>query len=461
MPLKKLNKFAMAGVIWALAWPTMLEQLMQTAVQYIDTAMVGVLGTDAVAAVGSTTSVNWLIGSSISAISIGFLSQIAQAFGADDEERAKKLSAQAVTVTLVIGLFFTALTLSLSGVIPAMMQVDEKIRILSGQYFFILYTPMLFRAATTVFSTVLRAAGDTKTPMKVGIAVNITNIVLNFFFIYETRQVSLFGATFKVFGFGFGVLGAAAASAIAFALGGILLTVALFKHKEISPAKNSFKPDLKLLAPCFKISVPNFFQRFGTSLGYVVFAAMVNSVGPTAMAAHTVANTVESLFYIPGYGMQTAAATLAGNAYGAGDNKRLKSLCKMLIPIEIGLMIISGAALFFTARPLVSLFSDSAEVINLGTVVLKMVALSEPFFGFTIVVEGMMQGIGNTKPPFVYNILTMWGIRIVGTFICTQLLGLGLVSAWGCMVAHNLTLCALFLISFISGRWNPMNKKAN
>lgn len=223
--MKKTSKFAMAGVILALAWPTMLEQLMQTAVQYIDTAMVGVLGTDAVAAVGSTTSVNWLIGSSISAISIGFLSQIAQAFGADDKERAKRLSAQAVTVTAVIGLFFTVLTLGLSGVIPALMQVDSSIRALSGQYFFILYTPMLFRTATTVFSTVLRSAGDTKTPMKVGIAVNLTNIVLNFFFIYETRQVSLFGATFKVFGFGFGVLGAAAASAVAFALGGILVTI--------------------------------------------------------------------------------------------------------------------------------------------------------------------------------------------------------------------------------------------
>ncbi len=457
--MKKTNKFAMAGIIWALAWPTMLEQLMQTAVQYIDTAMVGVLGTDAVAAVGSTTSVNWLIGSSIAAISIGFLSQIAQAFGADDEERAKKLSAQAVTVTLVIGLFFTALTLSLSGIIPVLMQVDESIRDISGQYFFIIYTPMLFRTATTIFSTILRAAGDTKTPMKVGIAVNITNIVLNFFFIYETRQVSLFGATFKVFGLGFGVLGAAAASALAFILGGVLLTVSLLRHKVISPKGQSFKPDLKLLIPCFKISVPNFFQRFGTSLGYVVFAAMVNSVGSAAMAAHTVANTVESLFYIPGYGMQTAAATLAGNAYGAGDNKKMKSLCKMLIPIEIGLMVISGAALFLAAKPLVSLFSSSEEVINLGSTVLKMVALSEPFFGFTIVVEGMMQGIGNTKPPFIYNILTMWGIRIVGTFICTQLLGFGLVSAWGCMVAHNLTLCALFLISFLSGRWNPMNKK--
>jgi putative MATE family efflux protein len=254
-------------------------------------------------------------------------------------------------------------------------------------------------------------------------------------------------------------LGAAAASAVAFILGGVLLTVSLLRHKVISPKGQSFKPDLELLIPCFKISVPNFFQRFGTSLGYVVFAAMVNSVGSAAMAAHTVANTVESLFYIPGYGMQTAAATLAGNAYGAGDNKKMKSLCKMLIPIEIGLMVISGAALFLAARPLVSLFSSSEEVINLGSAVLKMVALSEPFFGFTIVVEGMMQGIGNTKPPFIYNILTMWGIRIVGTFICTQLLGLGLVSAWGCMVAHNLTLCALFLISFISGRWNPMNKK--
>ncbi len=457
--MKNLNKFAMAGVIWALAWPTMLEQLMQTAVQYIDTAMVGVLGTDAVAAVGSTTSVNWLIGSSISAISTGFLAHIAQAFGAQDEERAKKLSAQAVTVTLIVGLFFTALTLGLSGVVPTLMQVDESIRTLSGQYFFILYTPMLFRAATTVFSTVLRSAGDTKTPMKVGIGVNLANIVLNFFLIYETRQITVFGGTFKVFGLGFGVLGAALASAIAFALGGILLTVALFRHKKISPARQSLKPDLKLLLPCFKISVPNFFQRFGTSLGYVVFAAMVNSVGSAAMAAHTVANTVESLFYIPGYGMQTAAATLAGNAYGAGDKAKMKSLCKMLIPIEIGLMVISGLTLFFTAKPLVSLFSDSEQVINLGAAVLQMVALSEPFFGFTIVVEGMMQGIGNTKTPFVYSILTMWGIRIVGTFICTQFLGLGLISAWGCMVAHNLALFVLFLISFISGRWNPMNNK--
>ena len=110
----KLN-LAMIGVILSLAWPTMLEQLMQTAVQYIDTAMVGSLGTQATAAVGATSTVNWLIGSSISALGIGFLSFIARALGAKDQEGAKRAVSQAVLAVLVAGAFFTVLTLSLSG----------------------------------------------------------------------------------------------------------------------------------------------------------------------------------------------------------------------------------------------------------------------------------------------------------------------------------------------------------
>ena len=457
--MDKKEKTTIVSAIIALAWPTMLEQLMQTAVQYVDTAMVGVLGTDAVAAVGATTSVNWLIGSSISALATGFLSQIAIARGANEHKKARGISAQAVTVTLIVGLFFTLLTLSLSTLVPTLMQVDPKIRTVSGQYFFILYLPMVFRTAITVFSTVLRAAGDSKTPMKVGIAVNITNVILNFFFIYKTRNVTLFGQSIKIYGLNMGVLGAAWASAAAFVLGGILLTVFLFKHKEISPKGESFVPKSEILLPCLKISAPNFLQRFATSMGYVFFSAMINSVGKTAMAAHTVANTEEALFYIPGYGMQTAAATLTGNAFGAGDKEKMKSLCKMLIPIEIGLMVLSGTALFFTATPLVALFSKSEDVIVLGSVVLKMVAVSEPFFGFTIIMEGMLIGIGNTKKPFIYNIIGMWCIRIFGTFICTGILNFGLIGAWGCMIAHNLTLFIMYFITFKSGSWNPLNKR--
>ena len=446
----------MISVILALAWPTMLEELLRTAVQYIDTAMVGSLGTQATAAVGATTTVNWLVSSTISALSIGFLAFIAKSCGAGDREGASRASAQAATMVLLAGTVSTILTVGLSGYIPVWMQVDKEICTMASRYFLILYLPMLPRTASIIFGTVLRAAGDTKTPMKVGVIVNVINVVLNFLLIYPTREISVFGWSFTMYGADWGIIGAAAASSIAFTIGGIEITVALWKHPLVSPRGSSLKPDREILRPCMKVALPNMFQRFGTSFGYVAFASMVNSLGDVSTAAHTIANTVESAFYIPGYGMQTAAATLAGNAYGARDKKRMKELSDMFVPVEVVLMIISGGALYLMAPALVRLFSDSPDVIELGITVLRMVAVTEPFYGVSIIVEGMMQGVGKTKAPFLYNVAGMWGIRIVGTFICTQMLGYGLVSAWACMIAHNMLMFVLFLMNYIRGSWNPL-----
>lgn len=444
-----------APTIFSLAWPTMLEQLMQTAVQYIDTAMVGSLGTQATAAVGATSTVNWLVGSTISAVGVGFLAYVSRACGAGDKKRAGKAASQAVLSVLVLGIFFTAVTLGLSGQIPKWMQVDPSIRDLAAQYFFILYTPMLARTAIIIFGTLLRSAGDTKTPMRAGVLVNVVNVVLNFLLIYPTREV--WGL--RVYGAGWGVIGAAVASAISFVVGGICITIVLWKHEVVSPRGQSLRPDWSVLKPCLRVALPNGLQRFGTSLGYVAFASMINSLGDVATAAHTIANTVESAFYIPGYGMQTAAATLAGNALGARDNRRVKDLAKMNIFIEVILMILSGALLFLFAPNMMSIFSRDPEVISLGATVLRMVAVSEPFYGVSIIIEGMMQGMGNTVRPFLFSITGMWGVRIVGSFLCTQILGLGLVSAWGCMIAHNLMLFVMFLICYLTGRWNPMDER--
>ena len=445
----------MVPTIVSLAWPTMMEELLQTAVQYIDTAMVGSLGTQATAAVGATSTVNWLIGSTISAVGVGFLAYVSRACGAGDTKRAGKAASQAVLAVLVCGILFTALTLGLSDMVPVWMQVDPSIQALAAQYFFILYSPMLARTAIIIFGTLLRSVGDTKTPMRVGLLVNVTNVVLNFVLIYPPRE--FYGMT--VYGAGMGVIGAAVASAIAFVVGGVSITIALWRHPVISPKGQSLRPDWEVLKPCLKVALPNGLQRFGTSLGYVAFASMINSLGDVATAAHTIANTVESAFYIPGYGMQTASATLAGNALGANDNRRIKDLARMIIFIEVSLMILSGTLLFIFAPDMMGIFSKDSEVISLGTMVLRMVAVSEPFYGVFIVIEGMMQGMGNTMLPFIFSISGMWGIRIVGTFICTQLLGMGLVSAWACMIAHNLLLFSMFLFCYLSGKWNPMNRK--
>ena len=445
----------MLGTVFSLAWPTMLEQLTQTAVQYIDTAMVGSLGTMATAAVGATSTVNWLIGSVVSAVGIGFLSFIAQAMGAGRGNDARKASGQACLITLLLGLALTGLTMGLSNQIPVWMQVDPGIQGLAAAYFRILYLPMLFRAASIIFGTVLRAAGDTRTPMRVGLAVNGINIILNFLLIYPGRELSFFGLHLWMPGAGWGVEGAAWASSASFVFGGLALSRALWKHPAVSPKGQRMTPDARILKPCFRVALPNLAQRFATSFGYVVFASMINALGETSTAAHTIANTVESAFYIPGWGMQTAAATLSGNAYGARDHDRFKRLGSTVLLLEVALMIVSGGLLFLLAETLVRLFSRDPEVIRLGTTVLRMVAVSEPFYGVPIVVEGLMQGVGKTTSPFVYNVVGMWGVRILGTFLCTRLMGLGLVSAWGCMIGHNLLLFVLFTWHYLSGRWDP------
>ncbi|MBQ5350193.1 MAG: MATE family efflux transporter, partial [Oscillospiraceae bacterium] len=420
-----------------------------------DTAMVGSLGTAATASVGSTTTVNWLIGSTVSAFGVGFLSYVSQARGAGQDERARRAAGQSVLAVLTAGLLFTALTLSLSRKVPVWMRVDPSIRDLAARYFFILYTPMLFRAATVIFGTVLRAAGDTRTPMRVGLAVNLINIVLNFLLIYPARTVTLFGASLRIWGAGRGVVGAAQASAIAVAAGGIAITAALCRHREISPVGVSLRPDKAILLPCLRVAFPNMLQRFGTSLGYVAFAAMINSLGELSTAAHTIANTVESAFYIPGYGMMTAAATLTGNAIGRGDERAMRAQARLILLLEVSMMVVSGGLLFAFAPAMVRLFSADAAVILLGSTVLRMVACSEPFYGVPLVIEGMLMGAGKTVASFAFNIAGMWGIRIVGTYICTQVLGFGLVSAWGCMIAHNLALFVMFTVYYFRGNWRP------
>jgi len=316
---------------------------------------------------------------------------------------------------------------------------------------------MLFRTAAIMFGTCLRAAGDTRKPLYVNTLVNLINVVLNYLMIYPSRAIQLFGMHFTMPGLGLGVAGAALASAIAFAVGGVGMTLMLLRHPVISPRGLPIKPDGEILRPCLRVALPCALQRFGTSFGYVAFASMINGLGTTAIAAHSIANTAESAFYIPGYGMQTAAATLSGNCYGARDKLRMRRLSRMIILIEVILMTISGALLFTGAQSLMKVFTRDAAVIELGAQVLRMVALSEPVYGVAVILEGLFQGVGDTKSTFIFNIIGMWGVRILGTFIMLRFFGGGLRAAWGCMIAHNLLLGALLLNRYLRGSWNPLN----
>ena len=131
----------------------------------------------------------------------------------------------------------------------------------------------------------------------------------------------------------------------------------------------------------------------------------------------------------------------------------------MMIALEVLMMAVTGGTLFLSARVLMGLFTPDANVIALGARVLRMVAVSEPVYGLAVILEGIFQGVGDTKSAFFFNLLGMWGVRILGTFIAIRFCGGGLTAAWGCMIAHNLLLGALLLTRYLRGNWNPLKRE--
>ena len=131
----------------------------------------------------------------------------------------------------------------------------------------------------------------------------------------------------------------------------------------------------------------------------------------------------------------------------------------MLIVIILGIMTVSGALLFFMAPQLLQLFTKESDVIALGTVVLRMVAVSEPLFGVLIILEGIFNGVGDTVKPFYYALFSMWCVRVLGTFFSVKVFHLGLYAVWGCMIANNVCLGSLFILRYLRGGWNPLNKE--
>lgn len=436
--------------ICQLAWPAIIQEAMATVVSYVDTAMVGALGASASAAVGLTGTVTWLTAWGLCmGLGVGVLSACAQADGAKKPERVRKMGQQAFYIALGIGLFLTVVCLSIGTYLPTWLNGDVSIRKDASVYFMIVSAPFIFRSSLTVFGCALQGVSDMKTPMMINILTNIMNIILNFFFIYPTRTV--FGIT--IWGLGLGVCGAAIASAISFVVGGTLMFIRYVQTPAFGIKEDGFKFDKEAMAQCFRIGLPVMSERSVICLGHVVFSSLIAQLGVIPFAAHTIAIQAEQAFYIPGYGFQSACATIVGNSIGMKDENKVKSTTYTVASICFGLMSIAGILLFILAPQLMAIFTPDQEVIKTGALVLRMVAVSEPIFGVLTTLEGTFNGMGDTKAPFVFAIFTMWIIRVLGTFIGINLLNQGLVFVWVMMISDNVIRCGLLFYRFYKEKW--------
>ena len=414
-----------------LSVPTVAEQLLSTLLQYVDTAMVGRLGEDAAAAVSVTTTVSWLINSVPSAISVAVLAMISKAVGSGDEEKIKSVSAHTAMTVPITGLILCVIAAVLSPFIPVWMGAEKSIQSQASLYFLIITLPMVFRCSGVIFAAALRATSDMRTPMLINFGANILNAVLNYFLIYKAKL---------------GVTGAAIATAASYIISGTFMFLAYRKNRLLCTSLRKFRADKKLLKEGAAISLPVLGTGTASCLGYVVFASLVTSMGNTVFAAHSIAVTAETIFYISGYGLRTATSAMVGMSLGEKDSRKFETVCRLSAALTLLMMILSGAVLYFAAYPLMSFFIESDEAVSLGAEMLKLVALSEPFYGLMIVTEGIFYGLGKTKYAFAVETLSMWCIRILLTFICVNIWGCGLREVWYCMIADNIFKAVMFII---------------
>lgn len=434
---KTESRKSLLHTLLALSIPTVVEEVLATLLQYVDTAMVGQLGEQATAAVSITTTINWLVGSIGGAIGTAVLALISRAAGSKDRELVRRLSKQALFLATGCGVITGSICIFLSPFIPAWMGAEEAIQAEATAYFFIISLPMIFRAYTTILGASIRATQDTRTPMMISMAANGLNVVLNYTLIY---------------GFNLGVKGAAVASALSYSFSGFFMFCAYRKNELLNWRLKEFSIDLPLLKECAKIGVPVLGTSMTSCMGYVVFAGLVSGMGTTIFAAHSIAVTAETIFYIPGYGLRTATSALVGTALGEKNQTKLKDTGNLSVILTVLLMCFSGLVLYLVAYPLMHLFTPSEAVAGLGADMLRLVALSEPFFGLMIVLEGIFYGLGRTKYAFLVETFSMWGIRILFTFLCVKMWKLDLRAVWYCMIGDNVCKALLFTLPVMTSK---------
>ena len=453
-------------VMFMLAWPTIIEQFLMSAVMYVDTAMVGALGADASAAVGLNSSTTWLINGICGALGVGFSVLVGRNIGAGDHEKAKKIVRQALMAMLVFGAAISAILFCISGYLPGWLGADESLRNDAASYLSIIAFIYLFNVPNAISGAIVRCAGDTRTPMFSNLTANILNVGLNFLFIFPTRDISLFikipftetvliDTSFTMWGAGWGIRGAAFASVISMAVSATIMLITLFVKDY--PARISLKDKYKFDGGVWKemltLAYPVALERMALSGGQIVVTSMVTGLGTKVLAAHYLAITAEGITYMPVFGFSTAATTLVAQTLGAERRDLAKRFSNYCLYYGMVFMTLMGVVLYVFAEPLLAIMSNDPEVITLGSRVLRIEAFAQTMFAAANVTSGILRGAGDTKWSFYIGLVGMWGVRIGVAYLLAYVFDLGLIGAWYAMFLDLTMRGILSLIRFYRGKW--------
>lgn len=409
-----------------LSLPAILTQITTIVMQYIDSAMVGSLGANASAAIGLVSTTTWLFSGVTHAVSAGFSVQVAHHIGAKEDREARSVVRHGLVSAVLMAGLLCLLGLSISGYLPRWLGGEDAIRADASAYFLVFSLMLPFSQLNSLCASFLQCCGDMITPSILNASMCALDVLFNAIFIPK-----------------YGVLGAGIGTALACAVVSLLMAWRCCFCNAQLKLRRSERGGLQpmILKKALKIGIPVAVQEIAISSAQVVSTAIIAPLGAVAIAANSFAVTAESLCYMPGYGIGSAATTLVGRSVGAGEEalaRRYGNICTALGTIFMG----GTALLMFFLCPLVfHLLTPVSEVRALAIEVLRIGLLAEPLFGTAIVAAGALRGAGDTFVPSLLNLGSIWIVRIGLALLLVRLLGLH-----GMWIAMAIELCVRGLL---------------
>ena len=419
---------------------------------YIDAGMVGSLGAEPSAAIGLVEPATWLIFSLVSAVTMGFSVQVAHFIGANDFPKARAVMRHGYVFGLCFSLLMLLIAFLIGPRLPIWLGGGADIQHDAMVYFLIFSCITPFHLIEYMSGAMIKVAGDMRRPSMMAILMCVLDVIFNYFLIFPTRTISLFGIELTMPGLGAGVAGAALGSLLAF----ICVALPLAYYAIFRSPILAWKQDIERFSwrwqyiwNALKISAPMGLQYLFMNGAQLVSTMIVAPLGNVAIAAHSFAITAESLCYMPGYGISEAATTLVGQSVGADRRDLHRSFAWMTVFLGMIVMAFMGVVMYIFAPEMIGLLSPVTAIQDLGTSVLRIEAFAEPFFAAAIVAYSVCVGAGDTLKPSMINLGSMWLIRLTLAYCLASQYGLR--GVWFAM-AVELSLRGMMFIFYLFKR---------
>ena len=436
--------------VWRLAWPTMVQNVIGGLQGIIDQAMVGnFVGHTGNAAIGVSLQIFILMIVFVASVFTGMGVLVARFAGANEPDKVNQSVYQAflVAVALAVGVM-APLGYGFAPRLLTLINAAPEVQIEALPYIRILFVFSIGMLLFFMFSGALRAAGDAKTPMRLGIAMTAMNIVFNIVLIRGLGPIPAFGTR-----------GAAIGTALASGITAAVFLWLLFSDRLVIHFSRSmsYRPNLDIIRSLFRFGLPAGFQGIVMNLGGVLMLRFVGSLrdSAAAQAAYSVGYTeLFSLITWTSVGLMGATAAIAGQNLGAGFPDR--SARSAQAASLMGLMVAAAVGFLFVMMPrgLLAIFGmHEGVVVDIGVELLGYLAISGLFVTVALAYTGGLQGTGDTRSPLYISIVSQ---VIVPLGICAVLratTGLESRDIWLAIVIGHMTRCGLSVLRFRQGKW--------